>query len=216
MLGQIDVIFIFQVVFWGSPVKDVCNFVISLITLFPGMSQTSLLKDLQKFRESSRIIVHSLSSISLLWWVGRHFGQAFFKNLNLKCIWLVKQIRDSGEVIVKVQGWKFSWQIGKKILNAFNENVIKIEKNFLYFYLLPINVMHHLRDISWWSPNQLIATCFLSYGCREWQHVQLIIEKTVNCENLEFVTRFSSYLNLDYLRFISPWYPFIFQKPATF
>lgn len=73
MLGQIDVIFIFQVVFWGSPVKDVCNFVISLITLFPGMSQTSLLKDLQKFIESSRIIVHSLPSISLLWqafWAG--------------------------------------------------------------------------------------------------------------------------------------------------
>ena len=167
------------------------------------------------YKNLEKVVVSYFIAFPLPLYYGRHFGQAFFKNLNLKCIWL-KQIRDSGEVIVKVQGWKFSWQIGKKILNAFNENVIKIEKNFLYFYLLPINVMHHLRDISWWSPNQLIATCFLSYGCREWQHVQLIIEKTVNCENLEFVTRFSSYLNLDYLRFISPWYPFIFQKPTTF
>ena len=45
LLDQTDVVFMFQVVLWGSPVKDVCNFVISIITLFPGKSPAySLLK----------------------------------------------------------------------------------------------------------------------------------------------------------------------------
>lgn len=32
-----------KVVFWGSPVKDVCNFVISIITLFPGLIHKGLI-----------------------------------------------------------------------------------------------------------------------------------------------------------------------------